>query len=219
MQGVRSSQWRGVVFWRCFWGLSLLHHPWPFEDSWPYEGQRKWLSSYRVVLLPRHQNSNQQLAEGIQKDNYIKCSFLSDGLIPWPEEGLPHSSGSAISSVAQDAVVLCHEGTLLTHTHLVHQEPPRPFLPSCFPGSLPPACTGAWGYSYPGAGLCTALCWTSWGSYLPFLQLDSMPLFTTLWAWQLSSASFQYTPMYFYLACISAVCLWGCYGKYCLKSY
>lgn len=80
--------------------------------------------------------------------------------------------------------ILCHEGTLLTHTHLVHQESPHPFLPSCFPGSLPPGCTGACGYSYPRARLCTALCWTSGGSYLPFLQLDSMPLIKTLWAWQ-----------------------------------
>lgn len=34
-----------------------------------------------------------------------------------------------------------------------------------------------------------------------------------------SSANFQYTLMYSYLACIAAVCLWGCYGRYCLMSY
>lgn len=44
---------------------------------------------------------------------------------------------------------------------------PRPFLQSCFPSGCPPACAGAWGSSFPGAGVCTLLCSTKWGSCQP----------------------------------------------------
>ena len=35
--------------------------------------------------------------------------------------------------------------------------PPGPSLETCFPATQPPACTGPWGYSCPGAGLCVSL--------------------------------------------------------------
>lgn len=40
---------------------------------------------------------------------------------------------------------------LLAYAQLVYQDSPDPSLKSCFPASQSPVCTGAWGYSSPGA--------------------------------------------------------------------
>lgn len=45
----------------------------------------------------------------------------------------------------------------------VFSRTPGPFLPSCFPAGWPPAHTGVWGCTSPGAGLGT-FCWASWSS-------------------------------------------------------
>lgn len=45
--------------------------------------------------------------------------------------------------------------------------PPGPSLQSFFPADQPLMGTGAWGYSSPGGGPCTCLCWNSWGYSLP----------------------------------------------------
>lgn len=66
--------------------------------------------------------------------------------------------------------------------------PPGPswiFLPSWFPACWPPACTGAWGYFFPGAGFSTLLCWALWDSHLPVSPQDVLlihqPLLTVLY--------------------------------------
>lgn len=60
--------------------------------------------------------------------------------------------------------------------------PPSPFLSSCFPDSRPPACTGTWGCSSPGAGFGTFHCQTSWDSCRP-ISPAYVPLngSTTIW--------------------------------------
>lgn len=73
-----------------------------------------------------------------------------------PRKTPPHSAGSALSSAVQDALGLCGKGTLLAYTHLVHQDSQVLFLQS-----HPSAWAGAWGWSSPGTGLCSSLCWTS----------------------------------------------------------
>lgn len=61
---------------------------------------------------------------------------------------------------AQDAVsCLCFTGMLLACVQLgVHQDVHGPFLPSCLGIGWPLTCAGAWGWSSPGARLCTASC-------------------------------------------------------------
>lgn len=71
-------------------------------------------------------------------------------------------------SAAQDAAGLpCCDSTVLACSQLDCQDPRILLCKAAFqPGSLYPVCPGAWGYSSSGAGLCTSLCWTSWGSTL-----------------------------------------------------
>jgi len=73
---------------------------------------------------------------------------------------LPQSAGYDFLNASQEAVeLLYHKCTLLAYVQFgVHQEPPGPFLPSCFPAGWPLACTGAADYSSSGAGLCSSLC-------------------------------------------------------------
>lgn len=81
--------------------------------------------------------------------------------------GLSRGDGSPFSTCWQHfsnttwdaAVDLCHEGTLLAYVQpAVHQDPPSPFLQSCFPAVGHIACTSAWNYTSPDAGLCISFC-------------------------------------------------------------
>lgn len=60
-------------------------------------------------------------------------------------EGEDHLSWSSDNAAL---VLLCCRGVLLPHGPA---EPPTPSLQTCFPVSHPPACTGEYGYSFPGA--------------------------------------------------------------------
>jgi len=64
----------------------------------------------------------------------------------------------SLTNAAQEALDLCCKGALLAHSQPVPQVPSGPFLQSCFPDIRHSACTGAWSYSFPGAGLDIFLC-------------------------------------------------------------
>lgn len=58
-----------------------------------------------------------------------------------------------LPNAAQQAVgLLCHKSTLLPHVQLVHQQPQRPFLQSCFPADEPPVYPGACSLFLPRCG-------------------------------------------------------------------
>lgn len=88
---------------------------------------------------------------------------------------------------------------------------PGLLLQNHFPASLPPACTGAWSYSFPGAGLGNCLCRISWGSCLPVSPNWQGPS-----EWQSSPPAHQATPQNL-LA--STDLLKICFDLICLKTF
>lgn len=81
---------------------------------------------------------------------------------------LPQSAGDTMSSLAWEVVgFLCCEGLSLALGEPGIHHPPGLFLQSFFSAG-----PGAWGYSSPGAGLCTSLCRTSQVPVSPFLGLS-----------------------------------------------
>lgn len=128
-----------------FWRLMTMKDR---EDDWTARGQYFCLATIPIKVLRDYRKC---------KLCWVQFPFRESD----PVKTSPHSAGSALSSAVQDALGLCGKGTLLAYTHLVHQDSHGLFLQS-----HPSAWPGAWGWSSPGTGLCSSLCWTSQGSCL-----------------------------------------------------
>ena len=125
------------------------------------------------------------------------------------KDHLSQHGGNTVPNAAWDAVdVLCCEGTLLAHVQLLmHQGCARPVLQSCF-SSMPLACTSAWNYACPDAGLHISLCRTSWGS--------NWSISPACWGpseWQHNHLVYQQFPLVFHPL---RIC-WGCTLFLCPK--
>lgn len=79
----------------------------------------------------------------------------------WAEgkDQLPWPAGSGPPNAAQDA--LC---VTASQSAGYPSGPSGLFLQNCCPAGETSAYTSAWGWSLPGAGFCSSLCWTCWCS-------------------------------------------------------
>ncbi|KAJ7396420.1 hypothetical protein BTVI_145394 [Pitangus sulphuratus] len=74
------------------------------------------------------------------------------------QDHLPQPAGNALPNVPQDTIgLLGHQYHSWLMDRLLSTRTPGHSMQSCFPLGQPPACTGVWGYSCPGAGPAFAL--------------------------------------------------------------
>lgn len=100
-------------------------------------------------------------------------SRLDTQLQMWPHQHsvkrnghLPLSASNILLIAAQDVIGIKLHTTACSYSIPCLPEPASPSLQSCFPVGCSSACTGAWGYSSPSAGIGTSRCWNSWDSFL-----------------------------------------------------
>lgn len=117
----------------------------------------------------------------------LQCGHLclvlkSTELDPNPRCGLPQCwvkgqghlwqlAGNNPLNAPQNTIgLLGHKGTLLVHVQLdIHKDPQASLHRAVFQSISPPACTGAGGCFFPGAGLSVSLGWISCHSWQPIL--------------------------------------------------